>query len=396
MQENKPRNNSIFLLFAGTFFFFANNHVLSISIPLLITDMSLALDVIGYSTAAMGFMTILMKFLTPALIGSINLRKLILLDLIMLAAVSSSFVVVHSTASSIIVLRALFGIPFSVFPIVNLLAVTKISNGREELIRNTSIIGMAMPLSMMISPSITELVLTCFSYRTVFFLAITCSVLSLFLYMAGLGCNASVLQGTTKGTGTGMALKQGIRLLLDKEQFRKAGIPIIAFFFLGIADMLLLTYFPILASNIGRTYSFYFAVFAVAMILSQQKYSKLEWSDDRKLMVGYMLLGLSTVLSIACCHVLYFPLAALSAAFFGVGYSLTETTTNAMMMAEKENASILITVQQLSICMGRTFGPWFTSLFSGSTESFELCFILLAAVQAFPIILLLFRKKKAY
>lgn len=377
-KEEKTNGLNRITLFFGILFFFAVNHILTVSIPLLINDRGYGLEVVGYCTAGMGAMTILMKFLTPKLIDNVKLRILAFIDISVLSLSSLLFLFFDSSLS-IIVLRTIFGAPFSLFPVLNLVIISRFSESRNQIVKTTSIIGMAMPISMMVSPIITELLLEKFQYRTVFFAAFMCSLLCIVFYMSSL------------------RVSQTDNYKREKDSMNLGGIPlnillpIIAFFFLGVVDMLMLSYFPIVANEQGKTYSFFFTIFAVAMVVSQYLYPRISLPNKYKLFIGYTTLGLS-VLFTAICKIAFFPFAITSALLLGLGYSLVETTTNTLVMGKNVSSSI-ITIQQLSICLGRTIGPYFVSFFSSSMESLRHCFLIISLIQVVPIILVSFTRE---
>ncbi len=194
MQKIQGKSNNrltMLLLLGATISFFANNHILAVSIPLLINDMGFGLNIIGYSTAGMGFVTILMKILTPSIMKSIKFKILIFLDLFCIALITLGFILFKSSPIAIIILRTLFGAPFSLFPIINLVVITNIALHKDEMIKGVSLIGMAMPISMMLSPALTELLLSNFSYEAAFYAALISSVLCICLYMFGLSLTAN-------------------------------------------------------------------------------------------------------------------------------------------------------------------------------------------------------------
>ncbi len=376
------RSIAMILMVAGTICFFAVNHILSVAIPLLINDMGMPLSIVGQCTAAMGAVTIIMKAVTPALIRSIRLRLLILLDLAALAAITLAFALPGTAAPvSLTLLRALFGAPFSVFPIVNLIAIARTALNEDDMIRNTSLIGMAMPVSMLLSPAITEFLLKEFSYEAVFNTALASSILCLVLYMLGLSMLSSSSGDAGRIEGRPDA---GRRIRID--DLRPVIVPITAFFFLGIADMLLITYFPLIAEAEGKPYSFFFALFSISMVASQKAYSRLRSCSRMKLLAGYASLAISALLA-GLSGISFYAFSAISAITFGIGYSLTETTTNTLVMAGNNPAAI-VTIQQLSICLGRTFGPWIISFFSGDAGQLKICFIAMAASMLLPLLLI--------
>lgn len=393
MPEAKAKgriNLQMVLILLGTICFFATNHIMTVSIPLLISDTGLDLSIIGYCTAAMGAMTILTKFITPKLTNSFGIRKLVTIDLWCLVLVSLLFCFA-SKAGSIILLRTLFGVPFSIFPIVNLIVITLISSDKEQLLRNTSLIGMAMPISMMISPLVTEWLIGSFSYKTVFFSAFFASLFCFLIYGFAIRCE-SKLSRKEQSKEVRHSLFDALRLF-GKNKLRSIGFPILAFFFLGVVDMLMLTYFPLLATNQNKPYGFYFTLFSIAMVLSQFSYSHIKTPAKINLAIGYGLLAVS-ILAATFSDISFYLLVIISAISLGIGYSLTETATNTIVMQEKESAEISITVQQLSICIGRTAGPWFIALFSSSIDRLRSCFVMIAIAMAIPFMLSMISSKR--
>ena len=373
------REAGILLMVAGTICFFANNHILSVAIPLLINDMGFPLKVVGQCTAAMGAVTIIMKFITPAMIKRIKLKRLIIADLICLSIITLAFILFGANSPmAITLLRALFGAPFSLFPVMNLIAITNTANSGKEMVKHTSLIGMAMPISMMLSPAITEYLLSRYTYNAVFVVALSSSIICLILYVKGLEILEKPSPSTHASANTAGS----------KGNFSKAAIPpIIAFFFLGIVDMLLLTYFPLLAEGQKRSYSFYFAIFAISMVISQRLYTSINITTKIRLTFGYVLLCLA-IIAATVSDMSFYLLSSISALTFGIGYSLTETATNTLMMEKKANAPRLVTIQQLSICLGRTIGPWIISFFSADIIQMKKGFMIMSLSMLIPIILI--------
>ena len=386
---SESRNTLTMLLLVGaTILFFANNHILAVSIPLLINDMGFGLHIICYSTAVMGLVTILMKFLTPSIMKSMKFRILIFLDLFCIALITLGFILCKTSPIAIIVLRTLFGAPFSLFPIINLVVITTIAVNKDDLIQGVSWIGMAMPISMMLSPALTELLLKHFSYEAAFYAALISSVLCICVYMFGLSLTTNFED--TRGSQA-KTPPMAFRDITSLFKNRTILLPIIAFFFLGVIDMLVITYYPLIATNGNRTYSFYFTIFSISMVLSQKYYRHIQISTRSKLIIGYFLLGVATLLAGLSSYSFY-AFSILSAISFGVGFSLTETTTNTLMLLKKETATIFLTIQQLSISLGRTIGPWFIAIFSKNIDDLTVCFILIALFQILPISMMYFIK----
>jgi predicted MFS family arabinose efflux permease len=385
------------LILVGTLCFFANNHILTVAIPLLINDLDFDLSIIGYCTAAMGAVTIVAKFVTPSLMKHVRLKILLFADLAILALISFGFIVFRSPIA-VFCLRTLFGAPFSLFPILNLVIIARISSDDSSLVKNTSLIGMAMPLSMMISPMITEYILAHYSYRAVFIAAFCSCLASLILYQTGLSLstmdNASLSEERCPQKQSPKVFPT-VKALLKPPLSRSLCIPILCFFFLGVVDMLLLTYYPLLATESGKTYSFFFILFSISMVVCQSAYHRIHIGDKSKLIAGYILLGLSVALASVSNTTFFYLCAVSSAVSFGIGYSLVETTTNTLVMAQSPNdtSAVFVTIQQLTICLGRTIGPWFISFFSGSEQQLRLCFLIVAASLALPIVLIGFVRK---
>lgn len=371
MHKSKKRESkSIYYLLVGTILFFMNNHILSISIPLSINNLGWNLEIVGYCTTGMGLMTIVMKLVTPQLLRKIKLKYIVLTTILLLASISFSFIL-SSRPLTLILLRSVYGLPFSLFPVINLLIVTKVSNTNEELVKNTSTIGMAMPISMVISPIMTEKILSYFSYKVVFFLSSIVALLCLTVYTYGIKEIEeteveSVNKQNTKKTPTNY-----ISIL-------------IAFFFLGIVDILILTYFPLIAETSMHSYSFFFTLFAFSMVICQKLYPKIKLSSTKKLVVGYILLGIS-VLCAGITEKAFYAFSILSALSFGIGYSLSETATNTLIMKEKSPS--LINLQQLTVSLGRTLGPLLISVFSKDTNQLNKCFIYVSISMFIPILL---------
>ena len=380
------KNNSLAFCFMliGTICFFANNHILTVAIPLLINDRGLGLDVIGYCTAGMGLMTILTKFFTPALTQKIKIKTLLILDLFLLTIISAGFLFFDSS-TSIIIIRALFGIPFSIFPILNLLALSCISPNKEDLIKYTSLIGTAMPFSMMVSPAVTEILLDNFSYGFVFKIAAFFALMSLCLYFAGLNITENSKDSKPQKPSSVNTANE-LRTFLTIGNFGKYFPILLGVFFLGIADIIVLTYFPVIAASDSKTYSFYFIVFSLTMILSQKLYYSFRISRTKLLILGYMGLGISIVL-ISFCSYSFFLFAIMSSVLFGIGYSLTETTSNIIMLLNEKHSALLITITQLAGSLGRTFAPWAASFFSGGIQSLKIFFVIIAIFSIVPIVL---------
>lgn len=134
-------------------------------------------------------------------------------------------------------------------------------------------------------------------------------------------------------------------------------------------------------------------LFQSISFLLQSLFPRIKASNGKKLTVGYTLLGISSA-AIAMCDRSYILLSSLAAVCLGIGYGLTETTTNMIAIETKGNAPRTITYQQLSICLGRTIGPWFISFFTSSPQALSQCFFGVGAVMVVPVILTLSSSKK--
>lgn len=374
--DTKTKGRAMMLL--GCIFFFMNNHMISIALPLLINDLGLGLEAIGYCTAGMGAMTIIAKLFTPYLVKSLRTRSVLVANYAILCAISLGICVAKSTVS-LAALRTVYGAPFSIFPIVNLLVISRTTNDSDELTRTTSMIGMAMPISMTLSPLVVEGISSRASYQAVFAIALTGALLSALFYL----CGTKDLDG--KETAKQKDVQKPKAKTLDGTTA--------AFFFLGVIDILTLTYFPLIATFQRRSYSSFFALFAASMVLLQSLFPRIKASNGKKLTVGYILLSISSI-AIAMCDRSYILLSGLAAVCLGVGYGLTETTTNMIAIETKGNAPRTITYQQLSICLGRTIGPWFISFFTSSPQALSKCFLGVGAVMVVPAILIMLSSKK--
>lgn len=364
-------------LLASSFFFFASNHILTVALPLFISGTGLDLKLVGYSAAAMGTATIAAKFFTPALVGKFCLGHLIGTNLVLMSLASLGFVF-FKTPEAIVLFRAIYGIPFSIFPILNLLAIAIVSDD-HTITQNTSIIGMAMPLSALIAPVVTECVMSHLSCQAAFLFAFGASLLSFLIYPSRL------FVSNRSEVTSGNSLSTSIVALCSKP-FRCLRKSIVCFFFLGVADSLILTFFPLLSQEIGTPFSPFFMVFSSSMLLSQLFYPKLSLKNRTKLFWGYLALAI-TLFAIGTSAKTVFYLCSLGAAFlFGIGYSLVETTTNALVVSAS-NSSVaggLATIEQLTVCLGRTMGPWCVSFFSDSAFGLRLCFTVLALALLAP------------
>lgn len=380
MQEVSSTTRKVLLLL-GCILFFANNHIISITLPLLINSSGIGLEIVGYCTAGMGAMTIIAKLFTTKTIERFSLKTVLTITYALLCMFSAGFCFAR-TAAPITILRTLYGAPFSLFPIVNLLVVATTSKHANELRKTTSLIGMAMPISMTVSPLLVESLVQRVSYNTIFFVALACSMVSAAVYLFATNEGKTLNEEGTKET------KNPISSKVSSPTFPST----ISFFFLGIVDILTLTYFPLIATYQGKTYSLFFAVFAVSMVLSQSFYPKLRMADNRKLTVGYLLLGISAFL-VAACSTSFGLFSTLAAILLGMGYSLAETTTNMIGIESSGSNSKAITYQQLSICLGRTVGPWFISLFATNQDMLSQCFLGIGISMFIPVGLCHFEKK---
>lgn len=383
MQEVSSTTRKVLLLL-GCILFFANNHVISIALPLLISSSGIGLEIVGYCTAGMGAMTIIAKLFTTKTLGKFRLTT-VLITIYTLLCIISAGLCLAKTATPIIMLRTLYGAPFSLFPIVNLMVVATTSKDDKELRKTTSFIGMAMPISITVSPLLVEALTQRVSYKTIFFVALTCSMLSATIYLFATNKGKTPSEERTKETKDPTSSK--ISSLTSPST--------ISFFFLGIVDILTLTYFPLIATYQEKNYSLFFAVFAISMVLSQSFYPKLRMADNRKLTIGYLLLGISAFF-IAVCSTSFGIFSTLAAVLLGIGYSLTETTTNMIGIESNEGNSKTITYQQLSICLGRTIGPWFISLFATSQDMLSQCFLGIGISMLIPVVLCHFEKERSW
>lgn len=381
---NKKLYLKMVLLLLGTICFFATNHIFTVVLPLMINARGFGLSTVGYCAAAMGLMTILSKFITPLITKKIRTKLLVISDLLLMMIFAFAFIYAKSGVS-VIILRALFGIPFSIFPILNLLIISQSFTTEQDIAKATSIIGMGMPISMILSPIISEWAIKTYSYNMAFFVAGCFAFLSSVLYSLGMRISdcSNVLISLKENE---KSYKKISTFFESKKDIYSIGFPIFSFIFLGMADILMLTYFSLFAEDVGASYSFFFSIFAISMVTVQALYSRIKLQNEKKLIAGYILLAASIILVTFYKHFFLFT-SGLSALLFGMGYSLVETTTNTIVIRTENNKDMTITIQQLSVCIGRTIAPWIASIFASSIQQLRTCFLVFGASLCLPIFL---------
>lgn len=380
MPEGKSNSRLPFaLILCGGFFFFANNHMLTIAIPLYLDSLGASMTLIGYSSAAMGALAFAFRFVCPPLFRKVGFTRILFASHTFLCLITALLLIADHPVQ-VFLIRTVYGIPLALFPIYYLLLVRKVSKSSTQLVSYTSIAGYAMPLSLAVSPFIAEFLVTRYSFTAAYGAAFAASLLSLFCMLAG------------------SALVHSNRELeaLPAQERTKAGLPvrypILCYVYLGIVDIIVLGFLPLYAVTVGHSFSWYFLLFASAMVLSQSLLRSRRVLEHSK---AYLRIGYGAL--VLCLLVITMPKIGLvvSAVCFGLGFSLVETVTNAVvigsMTSEKETS--LINYQQISISIGRTLAPF---LFGLAIDSFgyNLSF-LVAGLLGFVMVAMVGRDKQA-
>ncbi|MFI3256917.1 MAG: MFS transporter [Spirochaetales bacterium] len=388
MPEDKKSFFIFSILLLGGILFFANNHILTISIPLYSQYLGFDLSIIGYINATMGGMIIIVKLLTPAIFKKYSIKTIVVISYIFLIGITASFLSAKS-GISFIILRTLYGIPFSLFPFFYLLLVKKISTCKENIVKYTSIAGLAMPTSMIISPLIAENLIQNRFYKTTFLISLIFSLLS-FAFLA-----LSVkFAGNEKKTPENNS--KSIKNLHNRINIKTLLVPLIAFAYLGALDMMVLNYFPIIAQNKQHVFSHYFIFFSLSMIITQIFIYKCKMCLKTTLYIGYIFLTVSQLLIVFSYFSNYYLLSTVSAIFFGCGFSLVETNTNSLILlkSNENNFSYFMTAQQMLITVGRTVTPYLISSFAKTFHSVINSFAICAFIGIIPVFMLIIWSKK--
>ncbi len=387
MRTTKSQLFIFSILLLGGICFFINNHILTITIPLYSLHLGLDLSLIGYINSAMGGMIIILKFLTPQIFKKYNIKTIVIFSYILLIIISCVFLFA-TDGFFFIIFRTLYGIPFALFPFFYLLLIKKISLKPEQIVKHTSIAGLAMPTSMILSPIIAEALIEKDLYQIAFFLALASSILS-FVFLA-------ICINFIRNTDESPTEKKNKVKIKDVYIHIKGLIlPLVIFSYLGALDMMVLNYFPAIAQNTSSLFSHYFVLFSIAMIITQIYMYKNKTNLQNSLRLGYFFLSISQLLIYASYFNYYYSFSTLSAILFGCGFGLVETNTNSLILIKSDAKSYnyLMAAQQLIITFGRTVTPYLISSFASNLESIVNTFFACTIIGIVPIAFLTIWKK---
>ena len=366
-QSRKTLQLPFILIVCGGVFFFANNHMLTIVIPLYLDSLKASIALIGYSSAAMGAVAFSFRFVCPYLFKKIRLNKILFFSHLLLCLITLSFLFADHPLQ-VFLIRALYGIPLAMFPLYYLLLIRKLSTNAQQLISYASIGGFAMPVSLAVSPFIAEYISTQCSFQAAYTAALLVSVLSFLCMFTGSLLIHKASNPILEPLQYQSVLQEGA------GNKRTTLVPIICYVYLGVVDSIVLSFLPLYALSITGSFSFYFLIFSTTMVISQtflRRFNILRHSRTL-LRLGYCSLMLTLLVIVS-------PMGSasliLSAFFFGLGFSLVETTTNSVIIStiQSEADSSLINYQQISISIGRTLSPFLFGLAAatfGYTSSF--------------------------
>jgi len=339
------------LILCGGFFFFANNHMLTIAIPLYLDSLGASMTLIGYSSAAMGALAFAFRFVCPPLFRKVGFSRILLGSHTFLCLITALLLIADHPVQ-VFLIRTVYGIPLALFPIYYLLLVRKVSKSSSQLVSYTSIAGYAMPLSLAVSPFIAQFLVTRYSFSAAYGAAFVVSLLSLFCMLAG-----SALVHNKRES-------ERIQEIPTQER-TKASLPvrypILCYVYLGVVDIIVLGFLPLYAVTVGHSFSWYFLLFAATMVLCQSLLRSRKVLEHSK---AYLRIGYGAL--VLCLLVITIPKIGLvlSAVCFGLGFSLVETVTNAVVIGSmsSEKDTSLINYQQISISIGRTLAPFLFGL----------------------------------
>ena len=383
MPEGKNNSRLPFaLILCGGFFFFANNHMLTIAIPLYLDSLGASMTLIGYSSAAMGALAFAFRFVCPPLFRKVGFTRILFASHTFLCLITALLLIADHPVQ-VFLIRTVYGIPLALFPIYYLLLVRKVSKSSTQLVSYTSIAGYAMPLSLAVSPFIAEFLVTRYSFSTAYGAAFAVSLLSLVCMLAG----SALVHGRSESEPI-----EEIPIQTSTNAILSVRYPILCYVYLGVVDIIVLGFLPLYAVTVGHSFSWYFLLFASAMVLSQSLLRSRKVLEHSK---AYLRIGYGAL--VLCLLVITLPKIGLvlSAVCFGLGFSLVETVTNAVVIGSmtSEKDTSLINYQQISISIGRTLAPF---LFGLAIDSFgyNLSF-LVAGLLGFVMVALVGRDKQA-
>lgn len=361
--------------------FFANNHLLTTIIPLYLTDIDINLEIIGYMVSAMGIMTILFRPVIPYLLKKNRLLLYLCLSQSLLVLLTL-LIQLFPHPYVILVLRTLYGIPLTLFPIFYFTLIKRLATDQAGMGKYISLAGIAMPASLMISPFIGEM-LSRISYSAAFLAASIVALLNL-----ASSYTAGKMLFVHKAPLLSVTFHHIAKL---RDELKIVILPIITFFFLGAVDVILLTYIPLYSKSRVAIFSIYFMIFALSMIFCQYVLSKIKIMKGIKslLVVGYAFLTIAVVILFIETNN-FLVLFILSGIIYGIGFSFVETATNTLVLS-CDNSDQLLNMEQLAACMGRTIMPFLLAIFvaDNSIKTYLQAIALLGMVS---FILILFWK----
>ena len=379
MQQSKRAVHLPFILIVcGGVFFFANNHMLTIVIPLYLDSLQASVALVGYSSAAMGAVAFSFRFMCPYLFKKIRLPAIVFSSHLVLCLITL-LLLFSGQPVQVFLIRSLYGIPLAMFPLYYLLLIRKLATSREQLVSYASLGGFAMPLSLSVSPFIAEYVSTQFSFQAAYQVALMASIFSFICLYSG-----SLLVSQS------LSSKPSIQTAKDFGPVKRKTtlIPIFCYVYLGVVDIIVLSFLPLYAMTVTRSFSFYFLVFSATMVMSQNFLRRFSILRNSKLLLrlGYLSLMLTLLTVVTPFGTISLVISAL---FFGLGFSLVETTTNSVIIStiQSEADSSLINYQQISISIGRMLSPFVFGL-CVDTFGFSNSFIAAGLLGFFAIIAL--------
>lgn len=338
----------------GGMSFFFNNHILSIVLPLYIYSIGGSAVEVGLMAGLMSLLSTITRPSIGRLLDSRGRRKPILLATVLLGLISL-FYIWSGSILSVIMLRALQG---ACFAVVNSGYFTLISDLDLDTDRSKlfGYAGMAMPISLLVSPIVTEYLLGLqYGFSTLFLTASFVAAVGFVLFCLVIGDTESMASIVTDSLSP---IESDPVTPHEPQRTRRKTSNMIGAFYLGAADTAVLSFIPIYFTHLGLPYSAFLSTFALGMILLQFSVGKLidVVGLDRINLVGHFALGVSLILAGTCTGMFGLIAAALA---FSVGFGCVETSLNVLALSSNFVArGKAIGNLQFFVNAGRTIGSF--------------------------------------
>lgn len=373
-----PRELKLSIL--GAVLFFANNHMVSIALPLYICSIGGTAVQVGLIASIMGFVSMVSR---PFIGFAFDLwgRRLPMLLGASLLLLATPLYLVTPTVFGIGFLRAIHGAGFALLTSGYLLLVSDLSTD-ENRKRFLGLAGAAMPLSIAVFPLLTEKLIDHKGFTPVFTFAMVASFFTTCCFMSVIPKKAQTVESSKMVSPSQpftVSLKASISKLIG---------PWASSLYLGIVDIGTLSFLPLYGIEQGVPFSLFFLVFAANMVVFQLKVGRIIDRFHEKIVsvCGYLALGLSMVLLV------FFPSTigfVFSAYLYALGFGAVETSLNTLTVSimDGENLGKGIGILQFCVSAGRTIGAIFLGVIV-SMKGFRTMFLILGVIASLPAMLM--------